>query len=153
MDRDKELAEIAAIIAADRARPGRKRAPEKVALEILEIIDALYEPPVMNEAERTELAKACSHPTRIKILALLSNVPPELAQEVSAGLSPTALATAIGLPLGQMSYHVRGLDSKGMVELLHTEPRRGAIEHYYGITDLGRHALALVAPRRLTAAA
>jgi hypothetical protein len=34
-----------------------------------------------------------------------------------------------------VSYHVRELARKGMVELVRTEPRRGALAHYYRLTD------------------
>jgi predicted transcriptional regulator len=30
-----------------------------------------------------------------------------------------------------VSYHVRQLENAGLIELVATEPRRGALEHYY----------------------
>jgi hypothetical protein len=37
----------------------------------------------------------------------------------------------LGLPLGRVSYHIRLLHDLGAIELVSTEPRRGALEHYY----------------------
>jgi len=48
--------------------------------------------------------------------------------------SPNALADALDEPLGNVSYHVRILRELGCVELVRTEPRRGALEHFYRAT-------------------
>lgn len=69
-------------------------------------------------------AKALSHPLRAAILQ-------RLGQRVE---SPGALAEELGAPLGVVSYHVRMLRDYGMVELVRTEPRRGALQHYYRAT-------------------
>jgi DNA-binding transcriptional ArsR family regulator len=45
--------------------------------------------------------------------------------------SPGEMATALGHPLGVVSYHVRMLRDYGAVELTRTEPRRGALQHFY----------------------
>ena len=71
------------------------------------------------------LAKAFSHPLRVRILQRLN--------ESGAG-SPNALAQALGEPLGNVSYHVRVLRELNCVELIRTEPRRGALEHFYRAT-------------------
>ncbi len=45
--------------------------------------------------------------------------------------SPSDLADALGEPLGNVSYHVRVLRELNCLELVRTEARRGALEHFY----------------------
>ena len=45
--------------------------------------------------------------------------------------SPNELAKRLNEPLTNVSYHVRMLHDLGCIELVETEPRRGALEHYY----------------------
>jgi DNA-binding transcriptional ArsR family regulator len=45
--------------------------------------------------------------------------------------SPNELARELELPLGRVSYHIRLLNDLGAIELVRTEPRRGALEHFY----------------------
>jgi hypothetical protein len=45
--------------------------------------------------------------------------------------SPSELAQELEEPLGNVSYHMRFLADLKMVKLVRTEPRRGAVEHYY----------------------
>ncbi len=71
------------------------------------------------------LAKALSHPLRQKILQRLNE----------GGIkSPNELSRELGDPLGNVSYHVRILRELDCVELVRTEQRRGALEHYYRAT-------------------
>lgn len=68
-----------------------------------------------------QLVKALAHPLRAQILAILNErvaSPNELSQELGEGLS-------------QVSYHVKVLRDYECIELVKTEPRRGAVEHYY----------------------
>ena len=67
------------------------------------------------------VVKALAHPLRIQILGVLE-------REVA---SPNEIATELGAPLGNVSYHVRELSRLGMIKLVKKTPRRGAIEHYY----------------------
>jgi DNA-binding transcriptional ArsR family regulator len=67
------------------------------------------------------IMKALSHPLRVRMLTLLS-------QKVA---SPSELADELDEPLGNVSYHMRFLADLKMVKLVRTEPRRGAVEHYY----------------------
>jgi DNA-binding transcriptional ArsR family regulator len=67
------------------------------------------------------IMKALSHPLRVRMLTLLS-------QKVA---SPSELADELDEPLGNVSYHMRFLADLNMVKLVRTEPRRGAVEHYY----------------------
>src|SRR3954447_16046786 len=71
------------------------------------------------------LAKALSRPVRMRVLTLLN-------QKVA---SPSELAEEIDEPLGNVSYHVRMLLDLGLVELVGTTPRRGAVEHHYRATE------------------
>ena len=48
--------------------------------------------------------------------------------------SPGDLAVELGAPLGVVSYHVRMLRDYDCVELVRTEPRRGALQHFYRAT-------------------
>jgi DNA-binding transcriptional ArsR family regulator len=70
------------------------------------------------------LVKALGHPLRTQILTVLN-------ERVA---SPNELAKETGEPLGNVSYHVRLLADLDCVELVKTEPRRGAVEHYYRAT-------------------
>jgi len=51
-------------------------------------------------------------------------------------VSPKGLSKALDEGLSQVSYHVKVLreDCDGMLEETRTEPRRGAVEHYYRAT-------------------
>jgi hypothetical protein len=48
--------------------------------------------------------------------------------------SPGDLAVELEAPLGVVSYHVRMLREYECVELVRTEPRRGALQHFYRAT-------------------
>jgi DNA-binding transcriptional ArsR family regulator len=71
------------------------------------------------------LVKALAHPLRVEILAILNErmaSPNELSKELDEGLS-------------QVSYHVKVLKDFACIEMVKTEPRRGAVEHYYRATE------------------
>jgi DNA-binding transcriptional ArsR family regulator len=71
------------------------------------------------------LVKALAHPLRVQILAILNErmaSPNELSKELDEGLS-------------QVSYHVKVLKDFECIEMVKTEPRRGAVEHYYRATS------------------
>ncbi|MBA3867349.1 MAG: helix-turn-helix transcriptional regulator [Solirubrobacterales bacterium] len=72
-----------------------------------------------------QLAKAFAHPLRVRILS-------SLHKGIS---SPNQLAQELGEPLGNVSYHVKTLLEYDCVELVKTEPRRGAVEHFYRATE------------------
>jgi DNA-binding transcriptional ArsR family regulator len=69
----------------------------------------------------SRLAKALAHPLRVQLLAALNE----------GVASPNELAKRLDEPLTNVSYHVRMLHELGTIELVETEPRRGALEHYY----------------------
>ncbi len=70
------------------------------------------------------LIRAMSNPLRQRILLLLNK---------RVG-SPSELAKELQEPLGNVSYHVRILVECEAVELVKTEPVRGALEHFYRAT-------------------
>src|SRR3954451_18880830 len=67
------------------------------------------------------LLRAISHPLRHRLLGMLDG----------RTASPNQLARGLDLPLGRVSYHIRLLHDLGAIELVSTEPRRGALEHFY----------------------
>ena len=74
----------------------------------------------VSEADKT-LAKALGHPVRAAALTILN----------ARVASPTEIAEELELPLGNVAYHVNELERYGCVELVRTEPKRGATEHFY----------------------
>ena len=86
----------------------------------------------MSQAEQSaettrdaRMMKALSHPLRWRILDALAAGP----------ASPSMIATALGEPLGNVSYHVKILLSYDAIELVETRPVRGALEHVYRATE------------------
>jgi DNA-binding transcriptional ArsR family regulator len=69
------------------------------------------------------LVKALDHVLRQHILLAA----------VAGEVSPSEMAKELDEGLGQISYHFKVLrdDCEGMIEETRTEPRRGAVEHYY----------------------
>jgi DNA-binding transcriptional ArsR family regulator len=67
------------------------------------------------------LIKALAHPMRTRILGLLD-------ERVA---SPRQLSDELEAPLQNVSYHVRELAKLGLIKLVRTTQRRGAIEHHY----------------------
>jgi DNA-binding transcriptional ArsR family regulator len=76
------------------------------------------------ETSEARIAKALAHPLRARILQ-------RLGERVA---SPGDLAVELGAPLGVVSYHVRMLRDYDCVELVRTEPVRGALQHFYKAT-------------------
>jgi DNA-binding transcriptional ArsR family regulator len=71
------------------------------------------------------IVKALAHPLRIRILTVLNDrvaSPNELRKQLEEGLS-------------QVSYHIKVLRDFEMIEQVKTEPRRGAVEHFYRATS------------------
>src|SRR5215212_200296 len=67
------------------------------------------------------VVKALAHPIRMKILGMLD-------ERTS---TPKELAEHLGLPLENVSYHVRTLKEFGFIKLERTRQVRGAVEHHY----------------------
>lgn len=70
------------------------------------------------------LVKALAHPLRVQALTILN-------ERVA---SPNQIAQELGEGLSQVSYHVKVLKDYDCIELVKTEPRRGAVEHFYRAT-------------------
>jgi DNA-binding transcriptional ArsR family regulator len=68
------------------------------------------------------LIKALAHPLRWRLLEVLTE---------RGEASPVELARLLERPLATVSHHMRVLRELRCVEPSRTEPRRGAIEHYY----------------------
>lgn len=74
------------------------------------------------------IAKALSHPLRVRILEML---------EDEDG-SPASLSKQMeDVALGLVAYHVKVLEESGFLELVETRPRRGAVEHIYRAKPIG----------------
>jgi len=68
-----------------------------------------------------QLVKGLSHPVRTECLTVLT-------ERVA---SPREIAETIDEDLSNVSYHVRVLGELGLIELVHEEPVRGAVAHFY----------------------
>jgi DNA-binding transcriptional ArsR family regulator len=67
--------------------------------------------------------RATSHPLRRRILRTL--------KEANQPLAPRDVERRTGEELSNISYHFRVLLSAGLIDLVATESRRGAVKHYY----------------------
>jgi DNA-binding transcriptional ArsR family regulator len=70
---------------------------------------------------------ALAHPVRLEILMKAESEP----------VSASAMAVALGEPLGTVAYHFRVLHTAGLIELVAEERRRGSIESFYETTSSG----------------
>jgi DNA-binding transcriptional ArsR family regulator len=92
--------------------------------------------------------KALAHPMRVRILAILDE----------REASPVQLAEMLDESLGVVSYHVRTLLNLGLLKLVATHQRRGALEHVYravehpGFSDDAWGELGPVAKQRMLSA-
>ena len=84
-----------------------------------------------------KLFKAVSHELRQEILVLLS-------QEETRRLSPNEISKLTGEGLSKVSYHVKILKDFKCIRPRGTEPRRGAVEHFYVLNEKGEEALELL---------
>ena len=71
-----------------------------------------------------EILGALSHPLRLSVMRAATDE-----------ISPKKLADAFGESVQLVSYHVRILRDAGLLELTRTEPRRGAVEHFYSASS------------------
>jgi len=65
--------------------------------------------------------RALSHPLRVELLELLNE----------RQASPVDMKRALGGTLNRINYHLKVLVDCGCVEVIETEPVRGAVKHYY----------------------
>jgi DNA-binding transcriptional ArsR family regulator len=76
--------------------------------------------PLSPEELDPALLAALAHPLRLSIM-----------RAATEEISPKKLADRLKGSVQLISYHVRILRDAGLLELKRTEPRRGAIEHFY----------------------
>lgn len=69
------------------------------------------------------LVKALAHPLRLEILRILG-------ERIA---SPSEMVDLTGEALGNVSYHTKVLLDCDCIELVGTEQRRGAVEHFYRV--------------------
>jgi DNA-binding transcriptional ArsR family regulator len=72
-------------------------------------------------------AKLRPHPVRDQII--------DVMRSYGKPISPTQLSRITGGTLGSVSYHVRTLVSAGVIALADEGRVRGAVEHFYALTD------------------
>ena len=72
---------------------------------------------------KQEIVRALSHPVRVEILQALHG---RIA-------SPIELSREIGQRPAVVSYHTGTLLKCGCLELVHSRPRRGAIENFFAV--------------------
>jgi DNA-binding transcriptional ArsR family regulator len=96
----------------------------------------------------TRVIRALAHPLRVAALTLLDD----------RTMSPKDLAEQLGVPLPLASYHVRRLHQLDLIELVSTQQRRGALQHFYRarerpkITDEAWAQVPAIVKRELIAA-
>jgi predicted ArsR family transcriptional regulator len=97
------------------------------------------------EAWAVLAGKAMSHPARIAVLRTLAR---------KGIVSPSDAAGIARVSLGTCAYHMRTLMSLGLIQVQGTQPVRGALEHFYELTNDGQHVVRAIeeviarAPRR-----
>jgi predicted transcriptional regulator len=84
-----------------------------------------------------DIVRSLGHPTRRAILNRM----------IATGepTSPKEITEMTGRALHSIGYHVRMLAQAKVITLDHTEPRRGALEHFYRVMDLPEWALTILA--------
>ena len=78
----------------------------------------------IEDIDDPRMVKALAHPLRVRIMGLLER----------RTMSPKELSQALGVPLENVSYHVRALRNFGFIKLERRRQVRGAIEHHYSAT-------------------
>jgi DNA-binding transcriptional ArsR family regulator len=78
-----------------------------------------------SDALDASVLKALGHPLRMRLLTLITE---------HGEASPVEMSRVLDQKLATVSHHTRVLRDLGYIELSRTEPRRGALEHYYRAT-------------------
>lgn len=73
-----------------------------------------------------------SHPIKLQIAGLLKRKGKKRPEK-----TPKAMAAQLDMPLGRLSYHVRQMAEVGLIRETRVEPVRGALAHYYELSDVG----------------
>lgn len=87
------------------------------------------------------LRAAYAHPIRIRTVAIFAHDDVEL--------SPKEIARRLNHALPVVAYHVRELAQAGLLVETRTEPRRGALQHFYRRDGVIFEALRLALEARL----
>lgn len=95
---------------------------------------AVRMPPVATpDEEVVRLMHLLSHVTRVRILREFAEA--DLFADAGGverpALTPKGLAGTLDEQLGNISYHVRALVTERVLVEVRTEPRRGAVAHFY----------------------
>jgi DNA-binding transcriptional ArsR family regulator len=78
----------------------------------------------VNDVESAALAKSLSHPVRMALIRALRD---------GGTLSASEFAKTDKAALGVISYHINGLADTGVLEVVETIQRRGAMERRFAI--------------------
>jgi DNA-binding transcriptional ArsR family regulator len=98
-------------------------------------------------AAEQRVSHALNHPVRLDALSYL----------IERVASPTEIARLTGVAVGTASFHFKELLNAGAIELVRTEQRRGALEHFYRaverpeISDREWQALPVASRREIAA--
>jgi len=76
----------------------------------------------LDRSDDNDLLVALRHPVRRQILREMAD---------GQAVSPRELSERLDLPLSNVSYHVRVLADCATVSLIHTQPVRGSMQHFY----------------------
>ncbi len=79
------------------------------------------QPENQQEADEIRIARALSHPLRVRILTELNR----------RDASPSEISLAWGKEVAGIAYHCRVLEKAGMVEVVKSEPIRGSVKHTF----------------------
>ena len=79
---------------------------------------------VKSDSPQVRLLKILAHPTRLKILGVLS----------SRDISPAEYARENREDVSNVAYHFRQLTKMGCAEVVDTKPARGSTEHFHRAT-------------------
>lgn len=90
--------------------------------------------PDVAELDWRAIAAAGMHKISLDILELLALD----AGDDDPARSPSYFAEKLGVPLGVASYHVRMLRDRELIEHVRSEPRRGALQHFYRLAETAR---------------
>lgn len=80
---------------------------------------------VEHEIDRSWLGRMSMHPTKEAVIWTMA--------EEGRPIGPIELSKLIDEPLGNISYHAKKLEEAKIIELVRTEPRRGAVAHFYSL--------------------
>lgn len=90
----------------------------------------------LNRSNDNDLLLALRHPLRRQILRRMAG---------EKAISPREIASGLGKPLSNVSYHVRVLADCAAISLVSTKPVRGSMQHFYRPTVEAPWALQVLA--------